>query len=69
MEVPKDLVVYERLENLERTVAQLNITPSGQAAPGESKGFFGNFKLPFTGGSRRKSRRSKKSKKSRHSRR
>ena len=53
-----------RLAELEQRVLALEtkVQPNGQTP---STGFFGNFKMPFTGGSRRKSRRSKKSRKSR----
>lgn len=56
-----------RVASLEQKVATLEqkVQPNGQA-PGmpPSTGFFG-LKMPWQGGSRRKSRRSKKSRKSR----
>ena len=58
-----------RVATLEQKVAALEqkVQPNGQAPgmPQPQPGIFSGFKLPFTGGSRRKSRRSKKSRKSR----
>jgi hypothetical protein len=56
-----------RVATLEQKVAALEqkVQPNGQAPGMPQPGIFSGFKLPFTGGSRRKSRRSKKSRKSR----
>ena len=59
----------QRVATLEQKVAALGAQPSMPTQNTPQQGMFSNFKLPFTGGSRRKSRQSKKSKKSRKSRR